>query len=195
MFVYWTSFCGVKLIDAVYCQTKYRGLENLPAKEPFIVASNHISNIDPFILGACQWRRFNYLAKVELFDTPRKEWFFRQVGAIPIRRGTSDFRALREVLRKLKKGTPLILFPEGTRGYSDRAKEPQPGVGFLARKSGVPVIPAFITGSDKAMPPDSKWFHSHPVSIEFGKPVAFEKSDDYGVVSQKILQAIYDIKS
>lgn len=191
MVVYWTSYFGVKMIDAVYCRTKYTGRENIPADGPFIVASNHISNIDPFILGASMWRRFNYLAKVELFDTPSKDWFFRQVGAIPIKRGTSDFRALREALRRMKAGTPLILFPEGTRGYSDRAKEPQPGVGFLTRKSGLPVIPARIEGSDKALPPGAKWFHFHPVRVVFGRPVEFQPEDDYPTVAQKILDAIY----
>ncbi len=193
MVVYWTSYCGVKTLDALYCRTKYLGRENLP-KGPFILASNHISNIDPFILGACQWRRFNYLAKVELFNTPTKDWFFRQVGAIPIKRGTSDFRALREALRRLKGGVPLILFPEGTRGYSERAKEPQPGVGFLTRKSKVPVIPARIEGSDKSLSPGAKWFRYHPVKVVFGKPVQFLPEDDYPAVAQKILAAIYALK-
>ena len=194
MIVYWTSYCGVKVLDALYCRTNYVGRENLPTGQPFILASNHISNIDPFLLGACQWRRFNYLAKMELFDTPAKNWFFRQVCAIPIKRGTSDFRALREALRRMKAGTPLILFPEGTRGYSERPKEPQPGVGFLTRKSGLPVVPARIEGSDKALPPGAKWFKSHQVKVVFGRPIAFRPEEDYPAVAQRILEAIYALK-
>lgn len=191
MLVYWSSFCTVKLIDSIYFRTKYAGLHHLPAKVPFILASNHLSNLDPFILGACQWRRFNYLAKAELFNTPAKDWFFRQVGSIPIKRGTSDFRALREALRSLKAGRPLILFPEGTRGHSGRSKEPQPGVGFLTRKSRVPVIPARIVGSDGGLPPGASWFKFHPIRVVFGTPVVFEDGDDYAQVAQKILAAIY----
>ncbi|MBZ0166021.1 MAG: 1-acyl-sn-glycerol-3-phosphate acyltransferase [Candidatus Omnitrophica bacterium] len=191
MLVYWSSFCCVKLVDSIYFRTKFSGLEHLPAQGPFILASNHLSNVDPFILGSCRWRRFNYLAKIELFSTPAKAWFFRQVGAIPIKRGTSDFRALRDSLRGLKSGRPLILFPEGTRGHSGRTKEPQPGVGFLALKSKVPVIPVRIVGSDGGLPPGAKWFKFHPIKVIFGEKLEFAPGDDYAQVAQKILTAIY----
>lgn len=191
--IYWPAFLIMKLINSVYFRTRFDGLEYIPSGKPFILACNHISNLDPFVVGICQWRRFNFLAKEELFKDRFSSFLLRGMGAFPIKRDSSDFRALREALRRLKSGTPLILFPEGTRGIGERLKESQPGVGFLALKSGVPVIPALIEGTDHALPNNSKWFKSYPVRIRFGKPLHFSKDQDYAQISDSILKSIYSI--
>lgn len=189
--IYWSAFLLMKLIDLIYFRTKFEGIEHIPSQKSFILACNHISNLDPFVVGICQWRRFSFLAKEELFGTRFSDFLFRGMGAFPIKRDTSDFRALREALRRLKSGTPLILFPEGTRGVGDRKKESQPGVGFLALKSAVPVVPVFIEGSDRALPNGSKWFKFHPIRIKIGEPLHFSQDQDYAKISDSILQAIY----
>ncbi|MGE0269013.1 MAG: lysophospholipid acyltransferase family protein [Candidatus Omnitrophota bacterium] len=179
------------MINLIYFRTKFQGLEHIPSGKPFILACNHNSNLDPFVVGICRWQRFSFLAKEELFRSKISSFLFAGMGAFPIKRDTSDFRALREALRRLKRGCPLILFPEGTRGVGDRKKESQPGVGFLAQKSGVPVIPVFIQGSDKALPQGSKWFKFHPIRIIFGRPLVFTQDQKYNQISDSILQAIY----
>lgn len=189
--IYWPTFLIMQLINLIYFRAKFQGIEHLPSGKSFILACNHNSNLDPFIVGICQWRRFSFLAKEELFRSKVSNFLFSGMGAFPIKRDASDFRALREALRRLKKGCPLILFPEGTRGVGDRKKESQPGVGFLAQKSGVPVIPVFIQGTDKALPHGSKWFKFQPVKVTFGQPLEFSKGQDYHQISDSILQAIY----
>ena len=131
---------------------------------------------DPFCAhfghcGGCKWQHLDYAQQLKFKENN-----------------------VREALRRMKAGTPLILFPEGTRGYSERPKEPQPGVGFLTRKSGLPVVPARIEGSDKALPPGAKWFKSHQVKVVFGRPIAFRPEEDYPAVAQRILEAIYALK-
>ncbi|MBP9854551.1 MAG: 1-acyl-sn-glycerol-3-phosphate acyltransferase [Candidatus Omnitrophica bacterium] len=188
--IYSAAYVLMKLFDAIYFRTKFKGLENIPSAQAYILACNHKSNLDPFIVGICKRQRFSFLAKEELFKSKIADFLFRGMGAFPIKRDTSDFGALREALRRLKKG-PLILFPEGTRGVGDRKKEPQPGVGFLAKKSGVPVIPVFIEGSDKGFPSGAKWFRFYPIKITFGPPIVFNDQQDYHQIADTILEAIY----
>lgn len=188
--VYWTCFYIMKLLNAIYFNAKYCGLENLPSQGSFIIASNHISNIDPFILGICRKQKFSFLAKEAIFKRRLIGWIFRQMGAFPVKRDTADFGAMREALRRLKKGMPLILFPEGTRGVGDRVKKAQPGIGFLATKGNVPVVPVYLKDTDKAFPNDAKWVRRHPVSIRFGKPVDFGNESDYAAISDRILKDI-----
>lgn len=184
----------MKCIDWYYFSTRFIGVENLPKNGSFIIASNHISNIDPFILGISTKRKFSYVAKDSLFKNKLLAFFFRQVGAIPIKRESSDFHALREVLKRMKKGGPVILFPEGTRGSGDRSKKVQAGVGLIAQKGNVPVIPAFIKGSDKALPLGEKWFKHHQVVVTLGKPLKFRASDSYIEVAEEIMKQVYNLE-
>lgn len=185
----------MKCIDWCYFSTRFIGVENLPKNGSFIIASNHISNIDPFILGISTQRKFSYVAKDSLFKNKFLAFFFRQVGAVPIKRDGGDFHALREVLKRIKKGGSVILFPEGTRGTGDRSKKIQPGVGLIAQKSDVPVIPAFIKGSDKGLPPGKKWFRRHPITVVLGKPLRFNDSDAYIEVAEEIMSQVYRLEA
>lgn len=189
--IYWPCYVLMRLVDLVYFRTKYIGREHIPKDQPFLLVCNHVSNIDPFIVGICRPRRFSFLAKEELFKGAFANWLFRGMGAFPIKRGRSDFGALRQALKRLKSGTPLILFPEGTRGTGSVKKKANPGVGFLAVKSGLPVVPAFIEGSDGALPNGAKWFRFHPVKVTFGPPVNISTEQKFPDISQEILRSIY----
>ncbi|MCA9399878.1 MAG: 1-acyl-sn-glycerol-3-phosphate acyltransferase [Candidatus Omnitrophica bacterium] len=190
---YWFFYWTMRLLNAVYFRAVYRGLENLPKDGGFIIACNHISNLDPFIMGICQKRKFSFLAKDSLFKGFLMNWAFRAMGAFPVKRGTADLGALREAVRRLNQGCPLILFPEGTRGVTDREKKPQPGIGFISTKAQCPVIPAYIEGTEKALPNGAKWFRRHQVHVTFGKPLHLTGSKDYETISKTILDHIYQI--
>ena len=190
--IYWIGFLTVKILNWIYFPTTYINLKKLP-RGSFILASNHLSNLDPFILGTSRWRHFSFVAKDSLFKNRFLAFIFREFGAIPIKRDTSDFRAIREVLRRVKKGHPLVVFPEGTRGAGDRTKKIQAGVGLIALKAGVPVVPAFIEGSNKVLPPGGRWFRRHPVTIVFGEPIHFSKDASYSDVAQMIMTAVYTL--
>lgn len=188
--IYWTIYAVVKTIFFVFFQPKVLGRENLPAFGGFIFAGNHVSNLDPFILGITLTRQTRFLAKDSLFKTKFRNWLFRSMGAFPIKRNASDYGALRTALRIIKSGFPLVLFPEGTRGVSGKEKKSQPGIGFIAAQSGCPVVPVFLEGTDKALPPGKKWFRFHKVRVHIGKPLFFSKGEDYNVISDKIMNQI-----
>ena len=109
------------------------------------------------------------MAKIELF---KGLWgfFLTRLGAFPVKRGEADFGAMREALRRLKEGRVVLIFVEGTRRIGKEPSKAQAGVGFLAMKSGVPVVPVYVQGTDKVMAPGAKFFKRGPVSADFGEP-------------------------
>jgi len=191
--VYYLSLLVLRTIDLVYCRSKVTGKENIPSRGGCILACNHISNLDPVILGTTTWRYLNFMAKEELFRNKFMSWYWHQVGAFPIRRGDADFRAVREAIRRLKMGRLLVMFPEGTRGAADRVKKINPGIGLLVKSSGAPVIPVHIKGTDGALPNSAKWLTFHPVSIHLGEPLTFSKDLSNLEIAESIMDKIRDV--
>jgi len=116
-----------------------------------IVAANHRSFLDPFLIGASlPWRRpLNYVAKVELFERPWQGWLLSRLGAFPIRRGESDELAMETARLAVERGGTVCIFPEGTRIRRGTLAAPRRGVGRLALQTGAPTIPAAVFGSER----------------------------------------------
>lgn len=187
--VYWGSYVIIKLFSKVFFPFTTEGREHIPSQGSYIFACNHLSYLDPLIVGLSVWRRISYMAKKSLFKNPLLGWFLRQVGTFPIRRGEPDIGALREALRRLKNGSPLLLFPQGTRLDTEGTKA-QPGIGFLVAKSRVPVIPVLIQGSDHVLPPGAPWFKRHPIRVRFGPPVSIDFDQSYEKIADQVMAAI-----
>jgi 1-acyl-sn-glycerol-3-phosphate acyltransferase len=190
--VYYLSLLVLRTIDLCYCRSKVIGADNIPAKGGCILACNHISNLDPFIIGTTTWRFLNFMAKEELFRNKFMSWYWHQVGAFPIKRGDADFRAIREAIRRLKMGRLLVMFPEGTRGSTDRVKKINPGIGLLVKSADVPVIPVNIKGTDGALPNGAKWLKCHQVTIILGRPLSFDKGRSNLQIAESIMDKIRD---
>ena len=190
--IYWGSYIIIKLFSRIFFPFMVEGREHLPSTGSYIFASNHRSYLDPLIVGLCVWRRISYMAKKSLFQNPVMGWFLRQVGTFPVRRGEPDIGALREALRRLKQGSPLLLFPQGTRLDRETAHA-QPGVGFLVAKSRVPVIPVFIQGSDKVLPPGARWFKRYPIRVKIGPPVKTAAGQPYEKIADQVMAAIVSL--
>ena len=125
------------------------GLEHVPREGGVIVASNHISFWDPPLLGAALPREMHFLAKEELFRGPVLGPLVRSLNSIPIRRGTADLTGLSRAIDVLKAGGALILFPEGSRMRDGRLHPARPGVGLIAVSADVPIVPCYISGSNR----------------------------------------------
>ena len=192
---YWFSYYIIKGLGAIFSPRSVFGLEHLPATGSYILASNHLSNLDPFLIGLCMRRRIGYMAKDTLFHNPVLRFCLNRVETFPVKRGASDVRALRETLRRLKRGLPVVVFPEGTRGGSDTEKKLQSGIGFLAVKAKVPVIPVHIGGSDKVLPRGAKLPKRGKVTIVFGAPINFTKDQSYSDIVSNIMKKINEISS
>ncbi len=191
---YWIVYYFSKLLSKLFFPITVYGLENLPSSGSYIIASNHISNIDPVAIGATVPRRISFMAKDSLFKNPVLRWILFGLDTFPVRRETADIGALREAIRRLKAGRPLVMFPEGTRAKKNGdARKIQEGVGFLVVKSGVPVIPVKVEDSDKVFPRGAKMFKRHPITLIFGKPITFDAKQDYGEIAQSIMQHIHSL--
>ncbi len=126
-----------------------RGREHIPHRGGLIAASNHVSFWDPPLVGAALPREAYFLAKEELFTTPGLGWLIGSVNAIPIRRGAPDVTGLTRAMDALRRGRALIMFPEGSRMRDGALHPARPGVGLMAVQCDVPIVPCYISGSDR----------------------------------------------
>ena len=129
------------------------GQAGVPKRGPFIVASNHVSFLDPPLIGVACPRRLRFMARADLYHQPLLAAFLRGVRTISIKRGEADLTAIRAGLACLRAGEPVAIFPEGGRQLSGALGSAKRGVGFLAEAAGVPVIPAYVSGTFQALPP------------------------------------------
>lgn len=169
---------------------KVSGKNQIPEKGGFILASNHASYLDPIVLGVACPRKLNFMARHDLFCNPLFSWLISTLGALPIKRDSADTSALKEAIRILKDGKALVLFPEGARGFEGAAYPLQPGIGFLYAKADVPVIPALIRGTEKALPKGAKFIKPQKVSVYFGKQIFIERRMPYQDIAQSIMLEI-----
>ncbi|MEW2131458.1 lysophospholipid acyltransferase family protein [Streptomyces sp. NPDC005435] len=166
----------------VLFRPRIEGLENVPASGAAIVAGNHLSFSDHFLMPAILRRRITFLAKAEYFTGPGLKgrltaFFFRSAGQIPVDRSGKEAgqAAIREGLRVLGRGELLGIYPEGTRSHDGRLYKGKVGVAVMALKAGVPVVPCAMIGTFEAQPPGRKLPRLRPVGIRFGKPMDFSR--------------------
>ncbi len=148
------------------------GVENLPRTGGFLLAANHASFLDPPLIGCHLSRQIAYFARKTLWHGRFASWWLDAVGTIPVDRdGGQDVSAIKRVLRAIKEERGLILFPEGTRSPDGQLKSAKAGVGFIACRTQVPVVPVRIIGSFEAFGKGRRLRLGTPVTVVFGKPL------------------------
>jgi 1-acyl-sn-glycerol-3-phosphate acyltransferase len=172
---YWTTVGLLRFLLWLIGRWTVTGRENIPRDGGLIVVANHISNTDPPILAAGIARRHvHYMAKVELFHG-FMGWLPRSWAAFPVRRFEADLGAMLHAERLLRQGRVLGMFPEGTRSRTGRLGEPHPGTALIALRTGAPVLPCAITGTEQLRSP--KFLVTKPrITITIGKPIAVERT-------------------
>ncbi|MBJ7594462.1 MAG: 1-acyl-sn-glycerol-3-phosphate acyltransferase [Candidatus Dormibacteraeota bacterium] len=172
------------------------GLENVPRQGGALLVGNHVGTIDPPLTGALIPRLdVHYMAKSEAFEKARVRWIFRGFNAFPVVRGSADRAALRHTLDLLRDGHIVLVYPEGSRSPDAHLRDPQAGVGFLARHGGVPVIPVAVWGTEQVIAPGRTRIHRAPVHVRYGRPVALPTSEgsarhDNRAIAAAIMDAI-----
>jgi 1-acyl-sn-glycerol-3-phosphate acyltransferase len=156
-------------LSKVWFRVSATGTEHVPAEGAFILAPVHRSNLDFALVLVCTRRRMRYLAKDSLWKGGGF-WakVFTALGGIPVARGSADREALRTCIEVLDAGEPLVIFPEGTRRYGPVVEELYDGPAFVQSRTGVPIVPVGIGGSEAAMPKGSKLIKPHKVRIVVG---------------------------
>ncbi|HDH53807.1 MAG TPA: 1-acyl-sn-glycerol-3-phosphate acyltransferase, partial [Nitrospirae bacterium] len=153
------------------------GKDNIPLEGGVIVAANHISYLDPPLIGAVVPRNATFMARKGLFEIPVLGWMIKD-AAFPVDRERTRPSTIKEAVKRLKKGELIAMFPEGRRSETGELMEARRGIGMLACLSKVPVVPALITGSDRALPVDAGWLRRAKITVIFGKPVYFTSTAD-----------------
>jgi len=148
------------------------GRENIPDKGGVIVASNHISYLDPPLVGAVLPRIATFMARKGLFDVPVLRWMIRR-AAFPVDRDNPKPSSIKEAVRRLKRGELIVLFPEGKRSETGELLEAKRGVDVIAKMSKAAIVPTLLVGSDNALPLKAKWLKRADISVVFGKPIYY----------------------
>jgi 1-acyl-sn-glycerol-3-phosphate acyltransferase len=177
----------IRASDAVgriifHCSTRVSvtGLEQVPTSGPLILAGNHQSNADAPLVAA--WltpalgRPVHWMAKAEALEWPLAGWFMRQNGAFGIHRGAADTEAFRLARSVLDDGRVLGTFPEGTRSSSGALQRAKDGVTLLALRTGAPILPVGVIGTDQFWPRDRKvWRIGGRIALRVGQPFVLER--------------------
>lgn len=149
---YWMMTRLMQSVVWVFGRYEVVGVEHVPADGPLIVVANHLNNADPPLLGAAIPRPIRFMAKQELFET-KAGAFYRWFGAFPVRRFEADLAALRRAQSILKEGGVIGMFPEGHRSHGNGMGPPHPGTALIALRTGAPLLPVGITGTEAIRTP------------------------------------------
>jgi 1-acyl-sn-glycerol-3-phosphate acyltransferase len=200
-FTYWFFASLARILARLFFRFRIIHRERLPESGGLILAANHQSYFDPPLVGICSRRAVHYLARKTLLEWPFFGRMFPDMNVIPVDRGGNDMSALRIVIRKIKEGEGVVLFPEGTRSPDGKLQPAQAGVGLVIAKTLAPVVPMRIFGSYEAFPRGSKGIKLHPIRVVIGKPIVFTKEDlgngdrdTYQRLGQRVMDAIAELQ-
>ncbi|NQS99688.1 MAG: 1-acyl-sn-glycerol-3-phosphate acyltransferase [Candidatus Omnitrophica bacterium] len=188
MFLYWITRVIFRTFAKIFLRLKVEGLENIPAKGGFVLAANHASSLDPFLVTAAFPRYIRWLVIYEYYDLWFFKWFLKSMRFIRIENNLP-----REALRTLKRGGIVGLFPEGRRTWSGKLGPGRAGAVALARHTGCPVVPLAISGSYEALPRTRKTIKPHPITVRIGKPLyfhPFRRKEDSAKTDQDNIQIL-----
>jgi 1-acyl-sn-glycerol-3-phosphate acyltransferase len=169
--VYWVARTVLVPCFLVYFRLERIGSEHLPRSGPLLLAANHRSFLDPFLIGALARRPIYYVAKRELFQRPWQAWLLSALGAFPIDRGAGDEQALATARAILARGDCVVIFPEGTRVRRGPLGAPRRGIGRLTLETGARVVPIAVIGTEDVR--RGWWVRPRKVCVRCGAPIGF----------------------
>ena len=187
----------LKVFAAFYLRLQTVGIENIPEKGGAILAPNHPSDLDSFILGTAIRRQLHTMGKEELFRRKFTGFIFRKLNAFPVKRGKFDRESIRTAVSLLKEGYVIDMYPEGTVSKDGSLQEPKLGTALIALLAKAPVVPVAIIGTFGVMSKGKRFPRPHKVTIKFGKPLYFNEYYDkphskeiLKTVTQRIMKKI-----
>jgi 1-acyl-sn-glycerol-3-phosphate acyltransferase len=182
-------------LELMFHRPRIEGRENVPAGGCLIV-SNHVSYMDPTTVGWAVAREIYYLGRKSLFKPPFWNWFLPICNVLPIDRDGHDIAGLRRIIRMLKDGHAVLLFPEGTRSPDGTLQPAEPGAGMIALKAGVPILPVRVFGTYESLSRHTRRLRFHPIRVVIGRPYlptipeGKKEKECYGLVAQEMLERI-----
>lgn len=170
--VYRLSRAIIRLVLKAVFGFRVEGRAYEPPAGPLLIVSNHVSDLDPLVVGSALRRRVHFMAKEDLFRPPLLRWWITACGGFPVRRGEPDRRAFRTAQAILDRGGALVMFPEGTRGRSLRdLRPPEPGAALLALRTGATILPVAVLGTDVVLPRGASRLTRETIRVRVGAPI------------------------
>ena len=174
----------------LFWRPRILGREHIPKSGPFVLAPVHRSNIDFALAAVLVTRRIRYMGKDSLWKIGVIGKLFSALGAFPVHRGSADREALRRCIEVIQAGEPLVIFPEGTRQAGPTVQPLFEGAAYVAARTGVPIVPVGIGGSERAMPKGSKFIRPVKTALVVGPPLTAEATKDGGRVSRRAVHEV-----
>jgi 1-acyl-sn-glycerol-3-phosphate acyltransferase len=176
---------------------KVVGAENIPPKGSYIIGCNHTSYMDPPVIGCAFPYPVFFFARKTLYSTATMRWLLPRMNSIPVDRDRSDIAGMRTSLRVVKAGSPLVVFPEGTRTHDGGLQPGLPGVGLLISKAKAPVLPIRLRGTYECWSRNMKKMQRHPLQVSIGKLIpkievdpALSGQDAYQAIADRVMLEI-----
>lgn len=193
-FIYRIVAFAIRLILRMNGGITIKGKENVPKNGGAIVAANHISYLDPPLIGSVLPRNATFMARKGLFQIPVLRWMIKR-AAFPVNRERTLPSTIKETVKRLKKGQLVVIFPEGRRSETGELLEAKRGIGMIASLSNAPVVPTLIVGSDKVLPVNARWLKRARITVIFGRPIYYtcgerEKGDDTHRLQEEISNTV-----
>lgn len=186
-----------KALAKVFFSYKVIHPERMIEEGPLILAVNHSSYFDPPLAGVASKRAVYYLARKDLLKWPLLGPLFPQMNVIPVDRGGNDMSALREVIKKVREGNGIVLFPEGTRSKDGNLQPGKAGIGLIIAKTKAPILPMRIFGAYEAFPKGTKGVKFTKIRVVIGEPLHLtpeelksSSRDSYQQISDRVMEAI-----
>jgi 1-acyl-sn-glycerol-3-phosphate acyltransferase len=166
----------VRMLFSLLTRWQVKGKENVPSQGPLLVVANHLNLSDPPLLGVSLGRKAIFMAKEELFRSRLSAYFIGSFGSFPVHRGKLDREAIRQAQQVLAKGVALVMFPEASRSKSAQLQPAFPGSVLIASRSGVPILPVGISGTEKIK--GLFWILRRPrITVNIGRPFYLPPAD------------------
>lgn len=192
---YYIAGTLLRLFYWLYGRWTIIGLENVPRTGGVLLAGNHVSLLDPPMVGGALfgYRRVRFMAKIELWSTRIGHFVMDRIMSYPVKRGTADRPTIRRTLEWLAQGDAIAIFPEGERSEDGKLQPAQPGIALLVQKSGVPVIPVAIVGTYEMWPRGRKKLKRVPLKIAFGQPILFPQGATREQITSLLMERIAEL--
>ena len=190
-FVYRTVRLLILIVAKLFGRIEVHGAERIP-DGPFVLAPVHRSNVDFALVCLVTKRRMRYMGKDSIFKYKFLHPFFDALGGFPVHRGTADREALRTCIEVIELGQSLVMFPEGQRQSGPIVQDLFDGAAYVAAKTGVPIVPVGVGGSEAAMPKGAKMIRPSKLVLVVGEPLPAPTPTDGGRVSRRAIKAQTD---
>ncbi len=197
---YWCVYWGARLFGRLLFRFRVLHRERMINEGPAILASNHQSYLDPPLIGNAADRPIYFLARKTLLDVPLLGRILPKLNVIPVDQEGGDRSALKAMIRVLKAGNAVLVFPEGSRTLDGKLQPALPGLGLVIAKTLAPVIPMRIFGAHEALPRGGGGLHLHPITVVVGEAIRFTSADLgagkdlYSRLSNRVMDAIAAIQ-